>query len=170
MDELEALEKKLLKRRAELSRLELGWQPFFDFQLTEHDDASIIARVCSHQGSHIGFLTLTGEIRVPTSLVEVEDELGDGQSNIAIGDWFLLNREDHRTIRRLERKTVLMRKAAGDTVKPQLIAANLDTVFIVSSCNQDFNLSRLERYLALVLESQATPIVVLTKADLCDDP
>ncbi len=65
---------------------------------------------------------------------------------------------------------MIARKAAGDVARQQLIAANIDTLFIVSSCNQDFNLSRLERYLAVAIEARTTPIVVLTKADLCDDP
>ena len=51
----------------------------------------------------------------------------------------------------------------------QLIAANVDTLFIVTSCNQDFNVARLERYLALAREADVTPVIVLTKADLADD-
>ena len=47
----------------------------------------------------------------------------------------------------------------------QLIAANIDTAFIVSSCNQDFNVARLERYIALAFEAEITPVIVLTKAD-----
>jgi ribosome biogenesis GTPase len=82
----------------------------------------------------------------------------------------VLTAQDHRAVQRLERQTLLMRKAAGEEVKSQAIAANLDTIFIVSSCNEDFNLSRMERYLALILQAGATPVVVLTKADLCDDP
>jgi ribosome biogenesis GTPase len=134
---------------------------------------SVIARVCAHHGSFVLFLTQSGEISVPTSIVEsVDSDLNPDRdfSSIAVGDWFLLTRTEHRGVRRLERNTVLNRKAAGDAAKPQLIAANVDTVFIVSSCNQDFNPSRIERYLALVLESGATPVVILTKADLCEDP
>lgn len=158
-----------------MSLLELGWQPFFENQV-EHEESQscVIARACAHHGSHILFLTPHGELSVPTSIVET-DEFGNpgftpGPSSIAVGDWFLLNADDHRVVRRLERKTLLSRKAAGETVKPQLIAANVDTVFIVSSCNLDFNLSRMERYLALVLESEAFPVVILTKADQFDDP
>src|SRR5690606_10166478 len=68
-----------------------------------------------------------------------------------------------------ERQSLLARKAAGEKVQSQPIAANLDTLFIVSSCNHDFNLSRLERYLALALEADITPVLVLTRADLCPD-
>lgn len=149
---------------------ELGWQPHFDQQVGVNElDHCIAGRVCAHHGSHVGFLTQAGEISIASSLVETNDHNGLGKT-LAIGDWLLLDPDDHRAIRRLERKTVLARKAAGDTIRPQLIAANVDTVFIVSSCNQDFNPSRLERYLALVLESKSVPVVVLTKSDLHDDP
>ena len=149
---------------------DLGWQPHFEQQVAVDElDSCMAGRVCAHYGSHVLFLTETGEVSIPSALVEVKDENRSG-STLAIGDWLLLDASDHRIIRRLERKTVLSRKAAGDTVKPQLIAANVDTVFIVSSCNQDFNPSRLERYLAVVLESESVPIVILTKSDLHDDP
>lgn len=154
---------------AELSLSELGWQPFFDQQVSlEESQSELIARVFAHHGSQIVFRSESGEFSAPTSIVEPNNELQ--YSEIAVGDWFLLAKDSYRCRRRLERKTLLARKAAGEEVKPQLIAANIDTAFIVSSCNQDFNLSRIERYLALVLEAGANPVVVLTKADLCDDP
>jgi ribosome biogenesis GTPase / thiamine phosphate phosphatase len=64
---------------------------------------------------------------------------------------------------------VLIRKAAGKRTNDQTIAANVDTLFIVMSCDQDFNVSRIERYLALALEAKITPVVILTKVDLVDD-
>ncbi len=70
---------------------------------------------------------------------------------------------------RLERESLVARKAAGEKIQSQVIAANLDALLIVSSCNHDFNASRLERYLALAADAEVLPIVVLTKADLCDD-
>lgn len=156
---------------AQYSLEELGWQPHFDQQVSvEESEELTIARVHAHHGSHILFVSKTGEISVPTSIVEPESNQASGYSSVAVGDWFLLDPVDHRSIRRLERKTVLARRAAGETLKPQLIAANVDTVFVVSSCNLDFNLSRLERYLAMALETEAMPVIVLTKADLCDDP
>jgi ribosome biogenesis GTPase len=69
----------------------------------------------------------------------------------------------------LARKSLFKRKAAGTGRRVQLIAANVDTLLIVTSCNQDFNVARLERYLALAREAEVTPLVVLTKADLVDD-
>ena len=75
-----------------------------------------------------------------------------------------------RPLRRLERKSLIARRAAGTGAETQLIAANLDTLFIVSSCNADFNLARLERYLALARQAGVMPVVVLTRADACPDP
>ena len=70
----------------------------------------------------------------------------------------------------LPRKSVFIRKAAGTGCAEQVVAANIDTVFICTSLNQDFNLRRLERCLALAWDSGASPVIVLTKADLCPDP
>ncbi|MCL4115965.1 UNVERIFIED_CONTAM: hypothetical protein GTU68_013138 [Idotea baltica] len=63
----------------------------------------------------------------------------------------------------------MKRRAAGHDHSVQLIGANIDTTFIVTSCNQDFNIARLERYLAVVFEADISPVIILTKADLCDD-
>jgi ribosome biogenesis GTPase / thiamine phosphate phosphatase len=73
-------------------------------------------------------------------------------------------------VRRLPRRTALARKAAGRGVEAQVLAANLDTVFVVTSLNRDLNLRRVERYLSMVWESGARPVVLLTKADLRAEP
>lgn len=143
---------------------DIGWKPFFEQQLPQDPlEAIVVARVSAHFGSQVLLLGEAGEFRVPTQLAESAGE-------IAVGDWLLLTADDHRAVRRLERQTLLYRKASGEEVRPQAIAANLDTIFIVSSCNEDFNLSRMERYLALTRQAGANPVVVLTKADLIDDP
>lgn len=142
----------------------IGWKAFFHQQLEPPEQASaVVVRVSSHLGSEVLLLGESGELRVPVQLAESAGE-------IAVGDWLVLEPAHHRAIRRLDRQSALLRKAAGEEVKPQAIAVNIDTLFIVSSCNDDFNLSRIERYLALALQSGATPVVILTKADLCDHP
>ncbi len=142
----------------------IGWKPFFQQQVpSDMLEAVVVARVSAHYGSEVLLLNETGEFRVPVQLAESAGE-------IAVGDWLVLNPQDKRAIQRLERQTLLSRKASGKEVKPQVIAANLDALFIVSSCNEEFNLSRIERYLALALQAGITPIVVLTKADLCENP
>ena len=67
------------------------------------------------------------------------------------------------------RKSVFIRKAAGTKNQEQVVAANIDTIFLCMSLNNDFNTRRLERYVALAWDSGATPVVVLTKTDLCED-
>ena len=92
----------------------------------------------------------------------------------AVGDYVMIDREENGTGNAiihqiLERKSVFERKAAGSGKDVQIIAANIDTVFICMALNQDFNMRRLERYLSIAWASGALPVVVLTKADLCSD-
>jgi ribosome biogenesis GTPase len=92
----------------------------------------------------------------------------------AVGDWVMTDKEDGSTgnavIREiLRRRSAFERKAAGTSRGSQIIAANIDLVFICMSLNADFNLRRLERYLSVAWDSGATPVVLLTKGDLCDD-
>lgn len=91
----------------------------------------------------------------------------------AVGDWVIvekLNGETKAVIHKLiARQSKFSRKIAGQTTEEQVVAANIDVVFIVMSMNDDFNLRRLERYLLAGWDSGATPVIVLTKADLVDD-
>ncbi|MCV5654393.1 GTPase RsgA, partial [Escherichia coli] len=138
----------------------LGWKPFFQQQLTLDDyDNTIFARVIAHHRSGYLLATETGQVHL-----NVHHSL----PNMTVGDWVILN-EDQQFVRLLDRLSLFSRKAAGSKVAEQLIAANVDTVFIVCSLNHDFNLSRIERYLALVHEADVEPVIVLSKADLCDD-
>lgn len=142
----------------------LGWNLFFEQQLDAGESERWVkARVAAHHGSQIVALTVAGELAIPI-------QLASARGDLAVGDWVLLEPGTHRVVRRLERESLIARRAAGEVAKQQLIAANIDTLFIVCSCNQDFNLSRLERYLAVAIEARTIPIVVLTKADLCEDP
>ncbi len=92
----------------------------------------------------------------------------------AVGDFVLLDRSGnaggngiiHAV---LPRKSAFIRKAAGTSNDEQVVAANIDTVFLCMSLNSDFNLRRMERYLGVAWDSGAVPVVVLTKADLCAD-
>lgn len=92
----------------------------------------------------------------------------------AVGDWVAIEKmpgEERGIIHAiLPRTSLFSRKMAGGTIAEQIIAVNVDIVFLVMSMNQDFNARRLERYLVASYDSGATPIVVLTKKDLCDDP
>lgn len=92
----------------------------------------------------------------------------------AVGDWVALQHApgDARAVIQhvLPRLSRFARLAVGASGTTQVVAANVDTVFLVAALNRDFNLRRLERYVAAAWESGAQPVVVLSKADLCDDP
>jgi len=87
-----------------------------------------------------------------------------------VGDWLLIDDRTQEATRVLRRMNLFKRRSPADPRKDQMIAANVDTVFIVASCNQDFSIARLERYLVLAREVGVPPVVVLTKADLTDTP
>jgi ribosome biogenesis GTPase / thiamine phosphate phosphatase len=87
----------------------------------------------------------------------------------AVGDWIALDPEGGVVQAVLPRRTSIVRHAPGRRTVAQVLAANVDVVFVVASLNHDLNLRRLERYLAVAWESGAEPVVVLSKADLCDD-
>eukprot|EP01136_Pigoraptor_vietnamica_P031183 Opistho-1_new@91424 len=141
----------------------VGWKACFEQQVSPEElTTGVVARVSAHFGSQVLLAGAEGEFRVAAQLAESAGE-------IAVGDWLVLTAGEHRAVRRLERQTLLYRKASGEEVKSQVIAANVDTIFIVSSCNDEFNLSRIERYLALTIQAGATPVVVLTKVDLGTD-
>lgn len=97
-------------------------------------------------------------------------EIGTSTGDIAIGDWVLADLTEHRIIRRLDRKSTLQRGSEHHVRERQLIAANIDTLFITTSCNVDFNEARLERYLALAHDAEIMPVILLTKADQCEMP
>ena len=132
-----------------------------------------IARVTEQHREQYKAVTESGELSAVVS-----GKLAfyaDGKAGFpAVGDWVMLDREDdssgHAVIHHiLSRKSIFARKAAGSAHEEQVIAANIDTVFICMSLNADFNPRRLERYLTIAWDSMATPVVVLTKSDLCED-
>lgn len=143
-----------------LSALEkLGWQSFFADQVAGVDlEETPPVRVVEAHRSGLRVLGDGIEELVPPKLAAT------------VGDWVLLNRALPTSSQVLERKSLFTRRAPGHDRSLQLIAANTDTSFIVTSCNPDFNLARLERYLALAFEADVKPVILLTKPDLCDDP
>jgi len=89
----------------------------------------------------------------------------------AVGDWVLAEEHGERSTIHFvfERRSKFSRKTAGKKTEEQIVAANVDTVFLVSSLNRELNARRIERYLTLAWESGARPIIVLNKSDLCDN-
>ena len=92
----------------------------------------------------------------------------------AVGDFVALRRSEADGLAIIDailpRRTVFIRKAAGKRVDTQVVAANIDAVFIMTALDRDFNLRRLERYVTLVWEGGAQPVILLNKADVCDNP
>ena len=136
---------------------DLGWQPFFQQQLTLDE---------------LGVLTPMRLVEQHRKEVELIGEKGSHQiallatmPQMVVGDWILIDSEGGFD-RLLERSTCFRRIAAGHQKEEQLIAANIDTAFIVCSLNDDFNLNRIERYLALAHNAGVEPVVVLTKKDI----
>lgn len=143
------------------SLIHLGWSSFFQQQITlEEWGSTQPARVVEQ---HKNLLEVAGE-QGHQSLPIVPT-----MPAFTVGDWVLLERGG-RFVRLLDRSSCFSRKAAGTRLGEQLIAANVDTAFILASLNDDFNLNRIERYLCMAHEANVQPVVVLSKADLCDEP
>lgn len=143
------------------SLLSLGWSAFFEDQLSSEETNLERLRIATVHRSRMTAESTQGPVRLtlPPKLKTTD---------YAVGDWIVAEPDTHLIVRRLERHALLQRKIEGARF-PQLIAANVDTLFIVTSCNDDFNPARLERYLALANEAETNPVIVLTKADQVED-
>ena len=150
-----------------LSLPKLGWSHFFQQQLSlEEWEETIPVRVLATNRNRVDVAGEQGhrQLTVPGSWF-----LRNPEELPTVGDWLLLDSKSGQPQQLLERKSLFRRKVAGNEAKLQLMAANVDTLFIITSCNRDFNLSRLERYLALAMDAQVEPVLVLTKIDLVED-
>lgn len=147
--------------------VKLGFVPFFAQQLS---DLSILesrlGRVISVQRSVIE--VACGDKRRSVEL-SINLQKAEPIDRPTVGDWVVLDETRTRIQQVLERKSLFKRIGSGNTTQFQPIAANIDVLFIVTSCNDEFKESRLERYLALCKEAGAIPVIVLTKVDLTDD-
>jgi ribosome biogenesis GTPase len=156
---------------SQLSRL--GWSSFFHDAFAALRDASLVpARVVEeHRDAHV-VAGAAGELRADVAGRLRHDARGR-EALPAVGDWVAVEArpaERKATIRHvLPRRGALVRKAAGTTTDAQVVAANLDVVFVVTSANADFSAARLGRLLSAAWESGAQPVVLVTKADLAED-
>lgn len=141
---------------------QLGWKTHFNQQLTLDELENFNPfRITQVFRNRLVILGETGELNMPLNQVS-------SVQRYTVGDWLLVAKENNTPLRVLERLSIFERKSPGTNTQ-QLIAANVDTAFIVSSCNNDFNLSRIERYLALAKEAQVSAVLVLTKSDLVSE-
>lgn len=151
---------------------EYGLIPRFEQEATMYEGL-YIARVIEQRRDLYKVISENGELHAEVSGKFVYNAY-DNADFPAVGDWVMVDRTEdssgnaiiHQVLRR---KSVFERRAAGTSNTLQIVAANIDVVFICMSLNADFNLRRLERYLSVAYDSMAKPVIVLTKSDLCDD-
>jgi ribosome biogenesis GTPase len=152
---------------------QLGWSAAFAADHAPHlavgrEPARILAE---DRGSYV-VRTATGERRASITGRFRHEAAGDPSTFPAVGDWVAIDGApgDAAIHAVLPRRTAIVRQASGKRTAAQVVGANVDVVFIVVSLNLDLNMRRLERYLAVAWESGAEPVVILSKADLVDDP
>ncbi|MBP1609066.1 MAG: GTPase RsgA [Acidobacteria bacterium] len=150
---------------------DFGWNTFFKNHFAVHKNENLIPARVSFQGRGMyRLIAAKGEFWAEVGGTLRHDSLDSGDLPVC-GDWVLaddlIGRE--RTVIRflLPRRTAFSRKQAGTAIGEQVIAANIDTVCLVSGLDSDFNPRRIERYLAIAWESGAHPVIVLNKADIC---
>ena len=144
----------------------LGWNAFFGTHFREYAGAYEPGRISTvHKTGYLVY-TKDGEIRA-----RIAGSFRQNGDQPATGDWVALSKDATglATIHAvLPRKSKFSRKDAGRATGEQVLVTNIDTVFLVTSLNKDFNLRRLERYLAIARDSGAEPVVILSKADICE--
>jgi ribosome biogenesis GTPase / thiamine phosphate phosphatase len=149
-----------------------GWSEFFEVNFKSYETEGYAAgRVALEHKNLYRLYTQDEDV-----LAEISGKLRHEAANRgdlpAVGDWVVIRSRPEGgrvTIHAvLPRRTSFARKTAGSRTEEQIVGANVDTVFLLTSLNQDFSLRRIERYLVIAWESGATPIVVLSKSDLCD--
>jgi ribosome biogenesis GTPase len=139
----------------------LGWCEFFASQPI----AGITGRVASANHGRFLVWTETGEIDA-----SVSGQLRKTSSLWpAVGDWVVLRADADVIVKVLDRKTKVSRKQPEREVREQVLAANIDVLFIVSGLDRDYNERRIERFLVMAHESGARPVVLLNKSDLADE-
>ena len=147
----------------------LGWDASFAdaFRQFEQDGLAPARVAVEHRSEYVVYAE-DGELRA-----ELTGRLRHGDEHPAVGDWVavaLRTAEGRATIQAvLPRRSAFVRKVAWSETKPQVVAANVDVVFVVCGLDTNYSARRIERYLTLAWESGAQPVVLLTKADLCDE-
>lgn len=146
-----------------------GWNDSFENEWIKTSHEGLFpGRIIADYGQIIRVVTEEGELQVSRPIAKHEEGV-----LMAVGDWVAIQYSQetgaHQICSVLPRMTKFSRTAAGIELKEQIVAANVDIVFLIQSLNRDFNMRRLERYMITAWESGAMPVVVLTKADCCDN-
>jgi ribosome biogenesis GTPase / thiamine phosphate phosphatase len=150
----------------------LGWDDWFEERAREScDPAGSVGRVAAVDRDQLLLLNEGGAFRAKLSGKFIYESVSSAELP-CVGDWVCVEKspaDQFGMVRGvLARRTSMRRKAAGESVEFQMIAANVDVVIIVQSCHYDFNLKRLERYLVMARDGGATPCILLTKTDLVE--
>ena len=141
---------------------QFGWSDFFERQLAA---GATPGRVASANHGRFLVWTAAGEADASVSgLLRRNAALWP-----AVGDWVVLRDDAEVIVKVLERKTKLSRKQPEREIREQVLAANIDVLFIVSGLDRDYNERRIERFLVMARESGARPVVLLNKSDLADE-
>ena len=153
--------------------LELGLNEGYIKEASIYNESFYLGRVSVQYKDIYKVFTEEGEV-----LARVSGKLSYSSNSTldypVVGDWVLLDRTDNKNgdaiiHKVLTRKSCFSRKIAGTRYDTQVVAANIDYIFICMALNNDFNINRLERYIAVAWDSMAKPVIVLTKSDLCED-
>jgi len=152
---------------------ELGWSDHFARQFASHQiDGLRPGRILTQE--KLLYLVHDGKAELAAELSgRFRHEAEQDGGFPAVGDWVAVtpHSEGHAIIHALlPRRTAISRKVPGGLTEEQVIAANIDTIFLVAGLDQEFSPRRIERYVAAMLGSGATPVVVLNKTDICPDP
>jgi ribosome biogenesis GTPase len=149
---------------------DLGWSNHFQSQLDlEYLELQLPFRVVAVQRNLLECVGLDSEEQqkhIELSTYHWRNE--PPEKHPTVGDWVLVDL-GFQPLHLLQRKSLIKRRGAGRESSIQLIASNIDTLFIVTSCNDEFSINRIERYLSIAAESDIHCVVVLTKIDLCQD-
>lgn len=150
-----------------------GWNDFFELHFQPYSRSGYKAGRVVLEYNHL-YRVYTEQRELLADIAgKLRHEAASRADLPVVGDWVVVqprSEEAKATIHAvLPRQSKFVRKVAGSRTEEQIVGANIDTVFLVTSLNQDFNLRRLERYLVVALESGASPVIVLSKADLCDE-
>ena len=151
----------------------LGWGDWFAESFRPHEAEGLCpARVAIPHNYLYQLYTAHGELMAEAA-GRLRHQATHADAMPVVGDWVAirLSEAEHKaTIEAvLPRRSCFSRKAAGEPTRRQLVAANIDTVFLVCGLDDDFNLRRIERYLVAIADSGAAAVIVLNKADVCPD-
>lgn len=152
---------------------DIGWDEHFAMQFADYEpDDFVPLRIIRDNRTNYSALGENGELICELS-GKFRYRAGSKSEYPTVGDWVVASirkGEDKATIHSLlSRKNTFSRKVPGEVTDEQVVAANIDTVFIVTGLDQNFNLRRIERYLSLAWETGSSPVILLNKSDLCDD-